>query len=100
MSWSVARRGEGGDEQLSDPLVQADAGDGLADPADVLDAVTLASVGGDLLVAALVVADGHALPAGSADDAALQQRGSFAGRPGGAVPLWRPARRHPDHLEK
>ena len=78
-------RGEGADEQPPDLLVQSGAGDGLADPAGVLDAVALAHVGGDLLVAALVVADGHALPAASADDDALQERGAFAGRPGGAV---------------
>ena len=83
------QRGEGVDEQLPDLLVQAGAGDGLADPAAVRDAVALAHVGGDLLVAALVVADGHAQPAGPADDDALQQRGSFAGRPGGAVPAVR-----------
>src|SRR5450755_4096794 len=34
---------------------------------------------------ALVVADSHALPAGPADDDALQERGSFTGRPGGPV---------------
>ena len=34
---------------------------------------------------ALVVADGHALPAGPADDDALQERGSFAGRACGPV---------------
>ena len=78
-------RGEGVEEQLPDLLVQSGAGDGLADPAGVLDAVALAHVGGNLLVAALVVADGHALPAGPADDDALQERGSLAGRPGGAV---------------
>ena len=83
------QRGEGVDEQLPDPLVEAGAGDGLADPAAVRDAVALADVGGDLLVAALVVADGHALPAGPADDDALQQRGAFAGRPGGPVPAVR-----------
>ena len=82
-------RGEGVDEQLPDLLVESGAGDGLADPAGVFDAVALAHVGGDLLVAALVVADGHALPAGPADDDALQQRGAFAGRPGGAVPAVR-----------
>ena len=41
-------RGEGVDEQLPDPLVQSGAGDGLADPAGVLDAVALADVGGQL----------------------------------------------------
>src|SRR6266702_6500287 len=82
-------RGEGAEEQLPDPLVESGAGDGLADPAGVGDAVTLAHIGGDLLVAALVVADGHALPAGPADDDALQQRGAFAGRPGGPVPAVR-----------
>ena len=56
------QRGEGGDEQLPDLLVKAGAGDGLADPAAVRDAVALAHVGGDFLVMALVVADGHALP--------------------------------------
>ena len=59
------QRGEGVDEQLPDLLVESGAGDGLADPAGVFDAVALAHVGGDLLVAALVVADGHALPAAS-----------------------------------
>ena len=54
-----------------------------------VDAVALADVGGDLPVAALVVADGHALPAGPADDDALQQRGSFAGRACGPVPAVR-----------
>src|ERR1019366_3263851 len=83
------QRGEGVDEQLPDLLVQAGAGDGLADPAGVLDAVALAHVGGQVTAAALVVADGHALPAGPADDDALQQRGSFAGRPGGPVPAVR-----------
>ena len=82
-------RGEGVDEQLPDPLVQAGAGDGLADPAGVLDAVALADVGGEFAAAALVVADGHPLPAAPADDDALQQRGAFAGRPGGAVPAVR-----------
>ena len=42
-----------------------------------------------MLVAALVVADGHAQPAGPADDDALEQRGAFAGRPGGPVPAVR-----------
>ena len=83
------QRGEGVDEQLPDLLVQPGAGDGLADPAAVRDAVALAYVGGDFPVAALVVADGHAQPAGPADDDALQQRGAFAGRPGGAVPAVR-----------
>ena len=36
-----------------------------------------------------MVADGHALPAGPADDDALQQRGAFAGRSGGPVPAVR-----------
>src|ERR1700757_5134349 len=76
-------------EQLPDLLVESGAGDGLADPVGMFDAVALAHVGGDLLVAALVVADGHALPAGPADDDALQQRGAFAGRPGGPVPAVR-----------
>jgi hypothetical protein len=35
-------RGEGGDEQLPDLLVESGAGDGLADPAGVFDAVALA----------------------------------------------------------
>ena len=83
------QRGEGVDEQLPDPLVQSGAGDGLADPAGVGDAVALADVGGQQAAAALVVADGHALPAGPADDDALQQRGAFAGRPGGPVPAVR-----------
>jgi hypothetical protein len=83
------QRGEGAGEQLPDPLVQAGAGDGLADPAAVGDAVALAYVGGKFLAAALVVADGHAQPAGPADDDALQQRGSFAVRPGGPVPAVR-----------
>src|SRR6266702_1681316 len=82
-------RGEGAGEQLPDLLVESGAGDGLADPVGMFDAVALAYVGGDLLVAALVVADGHALPAGPADDDALQQRGAFAGRPGGPVPAVR-----------
>jgi hypothetical protein len=42
------QRGEGIDEQLPDPHVEAGAGDGLADPAGVLDAVALAEVGGEL----------------------------------------------------
>jgi hypothetical protein len=46
------------------------------------DAVALADVGGQQAAAVLVVADGHALPAGPADDDALQQRGAFAGRSG------------------
>ena len=82
-------RGEGVDEQLPDLLVESGAGDGLADPVGMFDAVALAYVGGDLLVAALVVADGHALPAGPADDDALEQRGAFAGRSGGPVPAVR-----------
>ena len=49
------------------------------------DAVALAHVGGCLLAAAGVVADGHPPAAAAADDDALQQRGAFAGGPGGAV---------------
>ena len=55
------QRGEGVDEQLPDPVVQSGAGDGLADPAAVVDAVALADVGGQLAAAAPVVADGHPL---------------------------------------
>ena len=40
---------------------------------------------GHLRAAALVIADGHPLPAASADREALQQRGAFAGGAGGAV---------------
>ena len=56
-----------------------------AGAAPVFDAVAVAGVGGQFLVAAGVVADGHPQPAAAADDDALQQRGAFAGRPGGAV---------------
>src|SRR6266699_4507021 len=62
------QRGEGVGEQLPDPLVQAGAGDGLADPAGVGDAVALAQVGGEFAAAALVVADGHPLPAGRSEE--------------------------------
>ena len=61
------------------------AGDQGAGAVPVFDAVALADVGGQFLVAAEVVADGHPQPAASADDDALQQGGAFAGRPGGAV---------------
>ncbi len=47
----------------------------------VVDAVALADVGGCLLAAAGVVADGHPPAAAAADDDALQQGGSFAGGP-------------------
>ena len=79
------QRGEGGDEQLADVLVEGVAGDGGADRAGVLDAVALAEVGGQVFPAAGVVADGHPPAAAAADDDALQQGGAFAGRPGGPV---------------
>jgi Stage II sporulation protein E (SpoIIE) len=60
------QRGEGAGERLPDLLVEAGAGNGLADPAAVRDAVALAHVGRDFLIAAPVVADGHAQPAGPA----------------------------------
>src|SRR5713101_7985973 len=60
-------------------------GDGGADAAGVFDAVALAEVSGPAGAAAAVVADGHPGAAPAADDDALQQRWSFAGRPGGAV---------------
>ena len=56
--------------QIRCPLANADA---------------LADVGGQVLVAALVVADGHAPAAAAADDDALQQCRSFPGRSGDAV---------------
>ena len=43
------QRGEGVDEQLPDALVQAGAGDGLADRPAVFDAVALADVGGQFM---------------------------------------------------
>ena len=79
------QRGEGVDEELSDGLVQAGAGDGGADWPGVLDAVALAQVGGPVGAAAAVVADGHPGAAGAADDDALAEGGAFAWRPGGAV---------------
>ena len=79
-------RGEGADQQLAGGLVQAGAGDGGADRAGVFDAVALAQVGGPVGAAAAVVADSHPGSAATADDDALQQRGAFAGRPGGTVP--------------
>ena len=66
-------------------MVEAGAGDRGAGGPPVFDAVALAHVGGDLLVAAVVVADGHPQPAPAADDDALQQRGAFAGWPAAAV---------------
>ena len=60
-------------------------GDEGAGRVPVGDAVALAEVGGGLLAAAGVVAEGHPGAAAAADDDALQQRGSFAGGPGGAV---------------
>jgi hypothetical protein len=54
--------------------------------AGVLDAGALAVVGRDAgAVGEGVVADAHAPAAAAADDYALEQRGSFAGRPRGAV---------------
>jgi hypothetical protein len=53
------QRGQGGDEQLADVLVEGMAGDRGADRAGVADAVALAEVGGQVLPAAGVVADGH-----------------------------------------
>ena len=79
------QRGEGGDEELADVLVEGVAGDGGADRAGVVDAVALAEVGGQVFPAAGVVADGHPAAAAAADDGALQQGGAFAGRSGGAV---------------
>ena len=69
----------------ADALVEGVPGDQGAGAAPVFDAVAVAGVGGQFLVAAGVVADGHPQPAAAADDDALQQRGAFAGRPGGAV---------------
>ena len=69
----------------ADALVEGVPGNQGAGAVPVFDAVAVAGVGGQFLVAAEVVADGHPQPAASADDDALQQRGSFAGRPGGAV---------------
>ena len=69
----------------ADALVEGVPGNQGAGAAPVFDAVAVAGVGGQFLVAAEVVADGHPQPAASADDDALQQRGAFAGRPGGAV---------------
>ena len=79
------QRGEGGDEELADVLVEGVAGDGGADRAGVVDAVALAEVGGQVFPAAGVVADGHPAAAAAADDDALQEGGAFAGRSGGAV---------------
>src|SRR6266702_3414936 len=79
------QRGQGVDEKLADVLVEGVAGDGGADRAGVVDAVALAEVGGQVFPAAGVVADGHPPAAAAAGDDALQQGGSFAGRPGGAV---------------
>ena len=79
------QRGEGVDEQLADALVEGVPGNQGAGAAPVFDAVAVAGVGGQFLAAAGVVADGHPQPAAAADDDALQQRGAFAGRPGGAV---------------
>ena len=78
--------GEGVDEQRADGGVDASAGDALAVGAAVLDLVVLADVGGQFRgVVAEVVAHGHASSASAADDDALQQSGSFAGRAGFAV---------------
>ncbi len=78
-------RGEGLDEQRADAFAGAVTRDRGADPVPVGDAVALADVGGQILVAALVVADGHAAAAAAADDDALQQCRSFPGRSGDAV---------------
>jgi hypothetical protein len=62
----------------------------------VLDPGALADVVGLLAAAQGVVADGHPLPAATAHDDALEQRGSFARRAGlavGAVPAADSARR-------
>jgi len=78
-------RGEGVDEQHADAFIEVMAGDGGADRPPVGDAVALADVGGQVPAVALVVADGHAGAAAAADDDALQQGRSLAGRSGGAV---------------
>ena len=79
------QRGELADQELADLLVESVPGDDGARRVPVGDAVALAHVGGRLLAAAGVVADGHPVAAAAADDDALQQRGAFAGWTGGAV---------------
>src|SRR5262249_13867103 len=65
--------------------VEVGAGDALADRLAAGDALPLAGVGRERLAATVVVPDGHALAAASADHQALQQRGSFAGWAAAAV---------------
>src|SRR6266566_2571814 len=62
------QRGEGVDEQGADALVEGVPGNQGAGAAPVFDAVAVAGVGGQFLVAAGVVADGHPQPAAAADD--------------------------------
>src|SRR5205807_8590957 len=78
-------RGDGGQQQLADRVVDAGAVDPGAEAVATLDAVALAEVLGDLLAAAGVIAHGHALAAPAAHDDALQQGGPFPGRAGPAV---------------
>jgi hypothetical protein len=79
------RWGQGGQDQVADGGVDDVAGQVLADRLRGADAVVLADVAGYLGAVAGVVADGHPAPAPAADDQALQQRGAFARRAGGAA---------------
>jgi hypothetical protein len=78
-------RRDGVQEQLADRLVDRRSGEREADGAVALDVLADALVVGHELAAALVVADGHPPPAAATDGEALEQRGTFAGRPGGAL---------------
>ena len=81
-------RGEGVHHELSDGVVHDGAGKGGADGAGVLNAVALAEVVGPFGAAAAVVADGHPGAAPAADDDALQQGVSLAGRPAARSRPW------------
>jgi hypothetical protein len=78
-------RGDGLQQQLFDRLIDGVAWKLLADRSGALDVVVGAAIVGHERVAALVIADGHASSAASADHESLQQRWAFAGGSGGAV---------------
>src|SRR6266511_2274642 len=78
-------RADGCQQQLAHGVVDAAAEDGLAAGGGGLDAGALTDIDGGEVVAALLVAHGHALPATSADHQSLQQGWAFAGRAGAAV---------------
>lgn len=78
-------RGDGVQQEPGDGGIDAGAGDGLAAAPTALDRFADALVVGDVDVAAVVVADGHAPPAAPAHHQTLQQGGAFSGGTGGAV---------------